>query len=366
MSEHDPIGVALVGCGRIAAPYAASLCTRPDKVCLIGGFDVVAERSQELMSKHDARVFGSYEDLLADPDVQIVANLTVQQTHAAVTEQALSAGKHVHSEKPLAVTRDEGLRLLDQARQTGLRLSCSPFTFLGEAQQTFIKAHRDGMIGRTMVAYAEMNWGAIERKNPRPVPFLQPGAGPLLDVGVYPLTLLTAALGPVTRVVGFAHIVQPERVIRTGPDQGKHFLVGTPDQVVGNLEFGCGVVGRITASFRAGQSKQVNGIEFHGEIGSLFLASSTGFNTDVEHYDLDDAQWQPVPCVSAPFAGVEWGRGIFDLVDAIRSGMPQRCTGEQAYHVLDVCLSILESAEQGRALGVSSRFTPPEPMPWAC
>ena len=365
MSEQNPMGVAIIGCGRIAEDYAASLCTKPDKVRLVGGHDMVADRAEELMGKHDAKVFESYDALLADPDVQIVVNLTFQQVHAELTEQALRAGKHVHSEKPLACTRDDGARLLQVAEEKDLRLSCAPFTFLGEAQQTFIKAQREGAIGKTLVAYTEMNWGAIERRNPRPIPFYQKGAGPLLDVGVYALTLLTAALGPVKSVTGFAQIVQPERVIGSGPDQGQHFHVETPDQVVGGLDLECGAVGRITAAFRSGQSKQANGTEFHGEDGSLFIESNVGFNTKVERYDLEGERWEAMPYVADPFGGIEWGRAVFDLVDSIQTGSPQHCTGQQALHVLDICLSILESAKQGRPVEVLSRFERPPLMPWA-
>jgi len=365
MAEPDPLGVGIVGCGMIARQYASSMSARPDKVRLVGGYDTAPERARQLMNDHGAKAFDSYDDLLADREVQIVVNLTIQQVHADVTAQALEAGKHVHSEKPLACSREEGSRLLKLAEERDLRLSCSPFTFLGEAQQTFIKAKRDGIIVKPMVAYSEMNWGAIERWNPRPVPFYQKGAGPLLDVGVYALTLLTAALGPVNRVTGFAQIVQPERTIGNGPDKGKRFSVETPDQVVGGLEFECGTVGRVTASFRAGRSKQANGTEFHSESGSLFVSSNSDFGAAVECFRFENEKWEAVPYVKEPFAGVEWGRAVFDLVDSLRTGSPQRCTGRQAYHVLDVCLGILEAAESERPVAVTSRFDVPEPMPWA-
>lgn len=365
MSDHEPVGVAIVGCGRIAQQYGKSLITQPATVRLVGGYDVIAERMQEFAKEHGVKAYDSYEALLGDDNIQIVVNLTIQQEHATVTQLAFDAGKHVHSEKPLACSREDGKRLLQVADEKGLRLSCAPLTFLGEAQQTFIKAAQEGGIGKILVAYSEMNWGAPERRNPRPVPFLQKGAGPLLDVGVYALTLLTTVLGPVKRVIGFAHIVQPERVIRTGPDAGQHFLVDTPDQVVGGLEFECGTVGRITASFRDGQSRQANGTEFHGECGSLFLASNTGFNAAVERYDFESKQWTSVPHLKEPFNGIEWGRAVFDLVDSLRADSPQHCTGRQAYHVLDVCLSILESAEQDRSVEVTSWFDPPALMPWA-
>jgi predicted dehydrogenase len=365
MTNPDPIGVAITGCGRIAEKYTRSLKTQPDKVRLVGGFNIEPGRARELMGRHDAKVYETFDALLADPEVQIVVNLTFQQAHAEVTAAALEAGKHVHSEKPVACTREDGARVLRMAGEKGLRLSCAPFTFLGEAQQTLIKLERQGAIGRTLAACSEMNWGAVEQSNPRPIPFYQKGAGPLLDVGVYPLTLVTAALGPVQRVQGFAQIVQPERVIGSGPDKGKAFHVETPDQVVGGLEFASGAVGRITASFRSGRSKQANGTELQGTGGSLAISSNTNFNAGVERHDPATDTWETVPCVKPPFTGVEWGRAVFDLADSLRSGSPQHCTGHQALHVLDICLGILESAAAGRPVDVTSRFDPPELMPWA-
>lgn len=365
MSKQDPMGVAVVGCGNIAQHYAKSLLSRPDRVRLVGGYDIIGERTDEFAAKYGGKAYADYDAVLADDEVDIVANLTIQQAHAAVTGPALQAGKHVHSEKPLACNREDGLRLLELADTTGMRLSCSPFTFMGEGQQTFIKTARKDGPEAVMVAYTEMNWGAIERGNTRPIPFYQKGAGPLLDVGVYALTLVTAALGPVKRVTGFAQIVQAERVIRTGPDAGQRFQVETPDQVLGGLEFECGTVGRITASFRDGKSRQANGTEFHAVGHSLILASNVSFDSEVEYCDLETDTWSKVPCVTPPFKGVEWGRAVFDLVDSLRTGAPQHCTGQQAYHVLDICLSVLESAEMEHPVEIASRFNVPPLMPWA-
>lgn len=365
MSGCEPAGVAIVGCGKIAAEYVKSLLTRPDLVRLVGGHDVLPERAEELVAPHGGRIYADLDEVLADPAVEIVANLTIHQVHADITARILAGGKHCHSEKPLAGSREEGERLLGLADEYGVRLSCAPFTFLGEAQQTFIRAQRDGLIGPVMVAYAEMNWGAIERRNPRPIPYYGRGAGPLLDVGVYALTLLTATLGPVRRVTGCAHIVQPRRVVGAGEEAGKTFMVETPDQVVSCLEFEGGAVGRVTASFRAGQSRQANGAELHGEGGSLVVHANAGFNALVEHYNEQTGEWRTLPPVREPYPGIEWGRAIFDLVESLRTGSPQRVTGRQAYHVLDICLSTLESAEQGRPVEVASRFEAPPLMPWA-
>jgi predicted dehydrogenase len=359
------MGVAIVGTGRIAESYGKSLSSTPEKVSIVGAYDLVPERAEQFVATHGGKQYGSYEELLADRDVEIVVNLTTHQAHADVTAPALEAGKHVHSEKPLACSRADGLRLLELAEAKGLRFSCSPFTFMGEGQQTFMKQIREGVIGDVLVAYAEANWGPNHRWNPRVIPFHQKGGGPLLDVGVYPLTFLTAALGPVARVTGFAHIVEPHRVIGSGPDEGKAFTVETPDHVVAGLEFACGTVGRLTAGFCSVKSKQTNGVEFHGRDGSLAITSGHDFNAAIERFEWESKTWSAVPALREPFAGVEWGRAVFDLVDSLQTGSPQHCTARHAYHVLDVCLSILESGEQGRRIDVNSRFEPPPPMPWA-
>lgn len=359
--SFDPLRVAIVGCGNISGAYGKSLNTRPDRVRLMGAFDVEHEKATAFVKAYGGRHYKTLDALLADPEVEAVVNLTAHRAHAAVTAQALEAGKHVHSEKPLAGTREDGRRLVDLARTTGRRLSCSPFTFLGEGQQTAWKAIRDGMIGQVRMVYTEMNWGWIELWHPSPEGFYEPGAGPMLDVGVYALTVLTTILGPVQRVVGGAAILKPERTITQGPRAGQTFRVTTPDQVVGFLEFQSGGRGRVTASFYA--ASRQGGVEFHGDGGALYLSTPHDFNAAVEvRAGLRGGEWKPVPYLKEPYRGVEWGRAMFELAESIRTGSTQRVTGTQAYHVLDICLSILQSAEEGRPVEVESRFNPPAPV----
>lgn len=359
MSNFEPVKVAIVGCGNISGAYGNSLNTRPDLVKIVGAFDLIPDQARSFAENYGGHIYESLDALLSDPEVEVVVNLTSHSAHAEVSSLALSAGKHVHSEKPLATNRQDGKMLLDLARKNGVRLSCSPFTFLGEAQQTVHKAIHDGVIGRPLIAYAEMNWSWIELWHPNPEGFYQPGAGPMLDVGVYPLTILTFIFGPVTKVLGEAEILIPERVIGNGPKAGKKFKVNTPDQVIGVITFASGTKARVTANF-LGFSRQ-GGIEFHGDRGSLILDSSVDFASNISVRNIGDKDWKVIPHISEPFRGVEWGRAIFELAESIRRGTPQRCTGEQAYHVLDICLSILDSAEKGSPVSVESSFDVPPP-----
>ena len=359
MADFKPLRVAVVGCGNISGAYGSSLKTKPDVVQIMGAFDVLTDQAKAFVNNYGGCVYEKIEDVIADPEVEVIINLTSHHAHAKVSSMALSAGKHVHSEKPLATTRSDGKMLLELAKKNNVRLSCSPFTFLGEAQQSVRKAIHDGAIGKPLMAYAEMNWSWIELWHPNPEGFHQPGAGPMLDVGVYPLTILTAILGPVVKVLGDASILIPERTIGSGPKAGTKFKATTPDQVIGILTFASGCKARITTNF-FGFSKQ-GGIEFHGETGSLILDSAVDFKSGISVRSIGDKDWQAIPYVIEPFGGVEWGRAIFELAESLRKGTPQRCTGNQAYHVLDICLSILDSADKGHSVNVESTFDPPPP-----
>jgi predicted dehydrogenase len=359
---YEPLRVAIVGCGNISGGYARSFATRPDKISLVGATDVDPARVEAFSAQYGGKAYADLDALLADDAVELVVNLTSHTAHTAVSLAALGAGKHLHSEKPLAGTLADGEAIVAAARERGLRLSCSPFTFLGEGQQALLRELRAGRIGRVLAAYAEMNWGTIERWHPNPAGFYDVGAGPLLDVGVYAITLLTALLGPVTQVSGFGGILYPNRTIASGPLAGQPFTVRTPDLVVGGLEFASSALGRVTASFLPGASRQVPGAELHGELGTLRIDHNHNFDGNVEFYDQQTREWTAIPPIGTPYKGVEWGRGLFDLADSLRLGTPQRVTGAQALHVLEICLGILHAAEEGRPVAISSTFDPPPPL----
>lgn len=362
--SYEPVRVAIVGCGNISGGYARSLGARPDKIQICGAYDIDPARAQAFRESYGGRAYESLDALLADDAVELAVNLTSHAMHTEVSLAALAAGKHVHSEKPLAATLADGERIVHLARERGLRLSCSPFTFLGEGQQTLLRELRAGRIGRVLAVYTEMNWGTIERWHPNPAGFYDVGAGPLLDVGVYALTLVTALLGPVTKVVGFGGVVHPDRTIASGPLAGQTFTVRTPDLVVGGLEFASGALGRVTASFIPGESRQAPGSELHGELGTLRIDHNHNFDGNVEVYDNASREWSDIPPIRPPHRGVDWGRGLFDLADSLRLGTPQRVTGAQAFHVLEICLGILGSAEEGRPVAIGSTFEPPPPVEW--
>ena len=186
--------LALVGAGNIADRYAAAIGAEPE-LELAGATDLDAARAEALVAEHGGRAYADLDAVLADDGVDTVVNLTVPQAHFEVAAAALAAGKHVHSEKPLALAYEDARRLLELAGEHGVRLSSAPTTLLGEAQQTLWKLVRDGAVGTVRAVYAEANWDRIERWHPDPRSLY--AVGPVVDVGVYPLTILTAMFGPV-------------------------------------------------------------------------------------------------------------------------------------------------------------------------
>jgi predicted dehydrogenase len=275
-----------------------------------------------------------------------------------VIAQGLQAGKHVYSEKPLATNYADARSVVELAQEKNLQLCCAPITYMGEAQQTAWKAIREGRLGPVRLAYAEVNWGRIEAWHPNPSPFYEVGA--LFDVGVYPLTLLTTIFGPARQVTAYGTVLHPDRV--TG--EGRAFHIETPDFVVAAIELASGTVVRLTTNFYVGHHTKQKGIEFHGDRGSLHLGCWQSFPASVEFAEFGGA-YQPVPYVKEPYPGVEWVRGLVEMAEALAEGRPQRATGAQAAHVVEILCAIDTSRQEHRPVSVTSGFPPPAPMEWA-
>lgn len=351
-----PLRVGIVGCGNIAGPYARTM--KPyAQLELAGATDVVAEKAEQLVSQYGGRVYGSLSEMLADDTIDLIVNLTIHHAHPAVITECLHAGKHVHSEKPIAMRYDEAQALVKLAAEQGLRLSCSPITFMGEAQQTVWKAIRDGLPGPVRIVYAEVNWGRIEAWHPNPGPFYDVGA--LFDVGVYPLTLVTTFFGPARRVTAYGKVLYPDRVTK----EGVSFHISTPDWAVAAVELANGAVVRLTTNFYVGHHGKQKGLEFHGDSGSLWIGSFQDFHAPVEFAPFGKS-YEPLPYVREPFQGIEWGRAVVEVYDALVAERPQRATGAQAAHVVEICNAIVTSYEQGRPVDVHSDFPAPWPMDW--
>lgn len=356
-----PMNVVVVGCGNIAGAYGEAMRRHPE-LRILGACDVDPSRAQGWSAKNGGRAYASLEDVLRDPKVETVINLTIQQAHVEVVTQALSAGKHVHSEKPLAPTYAEAKQLVDLAEAKGVRLSCAPVTWLGESQQTAWKFIREGRIGTPRVVYAAVDWGRIEQWHPNPAPFY--AVGPFFDVAVYPISLLTAWFGPVKSLIAGGGILMPDRVTR----DGKPFQLQTEDWASAVLEFDGGLRARLTANFYVLNPTQNNAtLDIHGDEGSLATQWYTA--TAPVRWCPNNGTYRRLPLVRQP-AGtgqwfVDWAAGVMGLWRGLRTNTAHPTSGAQAAHVVEIMEAVHHSAREGKALRLQSTFAPPAPQPWA-
>jgi predicted dehydrogenase len=201
MAETTKVGI--IGTGKIAPAYMKGTGKFPI-LEVTACADIHAVKAREFGKEFNLRAYDTVDQLLADPEIQIVINLTVPAVHAEVSLKILEAGKHVHVEKPLAVTREDGRKVVERARELGLTVTSAPDTFLGGGGQTARKLLDEGAIGQPTAAMAYLYKGGPERGHPNPWFFYKKGGGPLFDMGPYYLTALVNLLGPVKRVAAIA------------------------------------------------------------------------------------------------------------------------------------------------------------------
>lgn len=230
------VKVGIIGCGNISSIYMENLPTF-EEIDLVACADLDVNRAVAQAEKFNLKKTYSVEELLNDPEIDLVINLTIPKVHADVSIQALEAGKHVYSEKPLAVTREDGQKVLETAAAKGLLVGSAPDTFLGAGIQTAISLINDGEIGTPIGATASMLGRGPEHWHPDPEFFYEEGGGPMFDMGPYYLTALIALLGSINRISGSARMSYPKREILSEPKKGKIIEVKCATHISGTLDF---------------------------------------------------------------------------------------------------------------------------------
>ena len=350
--------VGIIGCGTISGAYFGAAKLFP-VLELVACADLNREAAERAAKTWGVEAL-SVEALLARSDIDIVLNLTIPQAHAEVTIQALEAGKHVHLEKPLALNRTEGKRVVAAADELGLRVSCAPDTFLGAGVQTCLQLINSGKLGRVVAGTAFMMIPGHERWHPNPDFYYLNGGGPLFDMGPYYLTALVQLLGPVRRVSA-ASAMSGERTITSEPRRGEHILVEVPTHVSGTLEFRSGTLITLVMSFDV-QHHTNHPLELHGEHGSLQVPDPNTFGGPVKVRLSNSEAWEEVPLVNG-YTDNTRGIGAADLASALITDRPHRCHSDLALHVLDIMQSLHEAAEQGKHITIESRCERPAPLP---
>lgn len=354
----SPVGVGVIGAGVISDTYLENLTSFPD-VRVLFVADLVPERAAEQAAKHGVPGSGTVDELLDNPEIELVVNLTIPAAHVEVGLAALDAGKHVWAEKPLAMDRESARKLLDRAKERGLRVASAPDTVLGAGLQTARRAIDEGRIGEPRSALALFQVPGPDIWHPSPEFLFQAGGGPLLDMGPYYLTELVQLLGPVRRVTGAGERVRETRVIGSGPRAGTEFPVTVPTTVSALVEFERGGSAQLQLSFDSAV-KRTGFVEVTGGLGTAVLPDPNQFDgSTVLHLHAEE---EPVE-LEADGHSSSRGTGALELARAIRARVPERASGELAYHVLDALLAIEESLAQGHSIDVESTVEVPPALP---
>jgi predicted dehydrogenase len=353
-------GVGLVGCGNISDVYAAKLSALPT-VDFVACADLVPERAKALAEKHGVSRTLSPDALVADEAVEVVVNLTIPAAHQPLSLQAVSAGKSVFCEKPLALSLADGVALGKAAGTAGVRVGCAPDTFIGAGLQTCRKVIDDGVIGEPVAAHAFMLTPGPEAWHPGPQIFYQRGAGPLFDMGPYYLTALVHLLGPVRRVSGSARITHAQREIGSEPLRGQMMDVEVPTHVSALLDFESGPIATLTTSFDV-QGSRLRNIEIYGTEGTLSVPDPNTFGGPVTIRRRGEREWTEIP-LSHGNAAQSRGIGLADMIEGMQTGRPHRASLEMSTHVLDLMESIVRASDEERHVNPATRCRRPEALP---
>jgi len=351
--------VGVVGCGNISGIYFKN-GKWLDSIEIVACADLVPERARAKAAEFGIPRSCTVEELLADPEIEIVINLTIPIAHAEVALAALEAGKCVYNEKPLAITRADGRKMLDLAKSKGLLVGGAPDTFMGGGLQTCRKLIADGAIGEPVAVSAFMLCHGHESWHPDPEFYYKVGGGPMFDMGPYYVTALVSLIGPIRRVTGSARITFPQRTITSQPKNGTKINVDVPTHVAGVMDFANGAVGTLVTSFDVWSHRMPN-IEIYGTEGSLGVPDPNSFGGPVLLRKPGDKDWNDIPLTHI-YAENSRGLGVADMAYALRSGRPARASGELAYHVLDVMHAFHDASRDGRHVELTSGYRP-APLP---
>ncbi len=356
-ARSGPVGVGFIGTGMISNTYLDNLTRFPDIDVVILG-DLNTDLASSQAQKHGVRQSGNASDVIEHPDVELVVNLTIPAVHAQVSSEAIDAGKHVWSEKPISVDRDSGRTLLAKAEAAGLLVGVAPDTVLGPGVQTARRAIASGDIGEPLSAQTVMQYIGPDIFHPSPEFLFTKGAGPLFDMGPYYVTTLIHVFGSVESVAAVGSKSRATRTIQAGDRAGTVFDVEVPTHVSAIAKYVDGGISQSVFSFDSPMVK-MGVVEITGTEGTLVIPDPNRFTGDVKITRapapaaiMDEAVWESVP-ITGVYA--ERGLGVLDLARAARTGGRPLASGELGFHVLDTMVAIDEAVTEGRVVPVESR-----------
>lgn len=356
----EKIKVGIIGCGNISGIYFTNLTKKFAATELVACADLDFDRAKTKGEEFGVKAV-TVDELLADPEIKIVVNLTIPKAHAEVCLAAIDAGKNIYVEKPLAVTREDGKKILEMAKEKGVLVGAAPDTFMGSGIQTCRKLIDDGWIGTPVAATAFMLCHGHESWHPDPEFYYEIGGGPMFDMGPYYLTALVNLLGPVRRVTGSARISFPQRTITSEKKNGKVIHVEVPTHIAGVMDFHSGAVGTIITSFDIWGNNMPR-IEIYGSEGTIVVPDPNGFGGNVMVKRFNAEEWTQMP-LAFPYDENSRGVGVADMAMSLLTGRKNRASGELAYHVLELMHGFHDASNSDMHYIVESTCERPAALP---
>lgn len=346
------IKIAIIGCGSVSGQYLPHLSKSP-YVELVSVCDIKPERAKKRAEEFNVpNHFPHIDQLLAGPDFDLMVTLTDMQEHGRLNKQALNAGRHVWSEKPLANTYKEGKALVDLAESRKLRIWGAP-AVVNSPQFAFMsKALQEGKLGKVSSAHAHYGhtgptWSAF---------FYEEGGGSLPDLGVYNIATLTGLLGPAKSLVAMTSIVTPDREV---DDKGK-IPVKAEDNAMILMDHGNGVISHVQCGFNyfdpyghEGKGQDRPTIIIWGTQGNMALVGYdwAPYGVDMATKDHEQSQrFLPDPGTYV------WQQGATVISESLATGKEPLINVHHALHVLEIIEAARESGKTGKRVRLQSEF----------
>ena len=367
--------IGLIGCGHIAETYF-----RAEKyfnnIKIIKCADINLKASKRCALKYGIK-FLTVNELLKDKEVEIILNLTIPKAHYSISKNALTNGKHVYSEKPLAINLKDGKDIINLSKKKKLYLGNAPDTFLGGGIQKSKELVEKNIIGKIKLGNAVFAFPGIESYHPNPEPwFAKNEGGPVIDMGPYYITALVNLLGPAKKVTSTIIQGQKYRTIGIGPKKGKKFKVECPTTYLSTITFKNNSVIRLTLSFDV-IAHQRNHIELYGEKGSMIVPDPNMFGGSVLTCNKLGENWKEFKTTKmslgrinirtqssraneAPTNANYRGAGLSEMAYSIENKRKHLCNGEISLHVLEIITSIMKAAKFGTSVSINSNCAKPK------
>lgn len=363
--QFKPVKTAVIGCGMISDTYLHNLKNTFSIIDLVGCSDIVDYKAQAQAEKYGIRKMTN-EEILNDPEIELVLNLTYPSAHFEVSKQILEAKKHCYSEKMMALNMREADILNDLRKKNNVMFAVAPDTFLGASQQTARYIVDRGLIGEPIQAIVHLSRGYFMIKSDaddaaRKYSVVREGGGIPYDMGGYYLHELFNIFGSVNRVCGFATTHNAVRPY-LNPNHSKFdepFTVNTLNTLSAALEFDCGVLGTFSISSEYNTGRQL--FEIFGTEGRLILADPNEFGEDVY---LQKGAGEPVKFpLTHPYGVGSRGIGAAEMAWSLRQNRPSRLSTEMGYHALEVIEAIRECTADNSVKVLKTKFERPRALP---